>query len=62
VARYAVLGATSWGVTLASVLSRGGHSVVVLARTRAEADEAAARRGLERLPELHLPDGVEFSC
>ena len=61
-ARYAVLGATSWGVTLASVLARGGHSVVILARTGAEADQAAARRGIERLPELRLPDGVVFEC
>ncbi len=58
-ARYAVLGTTSWGVTLASVLARGGHDVVVLARNAPEATEAARRRGIARLPELVLPATVE---
>ncbi|GMV86022.1 MAG: glycerol-3-phosphate dehydrogenase [NAD(P)+] [Dehalococcoidia bacterium] len=53
-ARYGVLGATSWGVTIAGLLERSGNDVVILTRTAAEAAAVDARRGLERLPELRL--------
>lgn len=53
-AQLGVLGATSWGVTLAGLLERSGHQVVILTRTTAEAEAVDARRGLERLPELRL--------
>jgi len=55
---YAVLGATSWGLTLAGLLAANGHSVTVLARTAAEADGVNTRRGLARIPELVLPPNV----
>ena len=57
-ARYAVIGATSWGLTLAWLLSRNNHEVVVVCRTDTEAAEVSARRGIARLPELVLPKGV----
>lgn len=57
-ARYLVLGATSWGVTLAGLLERSGHDVVVLTRSGAEAAALDSLRGLERLPELHLGSRV----
>ena len=53
-ARYGVLGATSWGITLAGLLERSGNDVVVLTRTAAEAAAVDRLRGLERLPELRL--------
>jgi glycerol-3-phosphate dehydrogenase (NAD(P)+) len=62
VAAYTVLGATSWGVTLAWVLTRGGHSVTVLARTAEEARQVDAARGIGRLPELRLPGMVRVSA
>jgi glycerol-3-phosphate dehydrogenase (NAD(P)+) len=49
-------------VTLASLLARGGHEVVVLTRSTPEADEASQRRGIARLPELVLARSVEFRC
>lgn len=55
---YAVLGATSWGLTLAGLLAGNGHAVTVLARTPAEAEGVNARRGLARIPELVLPSNV----
>ncbi len=57
-ARFGVLGATSWGVTLAGLLERSGNDVVILTRTPAEAVAVDIRRGLERLPELRLGAGV----
>lgn len=56
--RFAVLGATSWGVTLASLLRRNGNEVVILTRTAEEADSVRAAHGLARLPELRLQDDV----
>lgn len=53
-ARFGVLGATSWGVTVAGLLERSGNEVVILTRTAAEAAAVDTRRGLERLPELRL--------
>src|SRR5690606_26854745 len=53
-----VLGATSWGVTLAFQLARNGHAVALLVRTPAEAQEVDSRRGIARLPEVTLPDTV----
>ncbi len=57
-AHYAVLGATSWGLTLAWMLERNGHAVTIVTRTADEAAAVAARRGIARLPELRLPDAV----
>lgn len=57
-ARYAVVGATSWGLTLAWMIERNGHSVIVVTRTAAEAAEIEERRGLSRLKELRLPAAV----
>lgn len=55
-ATFGVLGATSWGLTLASLLERNGHRVVVLVRTPEEAARVGAERGIERLPEVRLSD------
>jgi glycerol-3-phosphate dehydrogenase (NAD(P)+) len=57
-AAYAVLGATSWGLTLASLLARAEAEVTVLTRSAAEADSVNARRGIARLPGLVLPPQV----
>lgn len=56
--RYAVLGATSWGTTLAWLLSQNGNDVFLVTRSEGEAGDVASRRGIERLPEVVLPDAV----
>ena len=58
-ATFAVLGATSWGVTLAALLERNGHTVRMLVRTQEEADAVNSRRGIARVPELRLGPLVE---
>ncbi len=53
-ASLAVLGATSWGLTLAALLERNGHSVTLLVRSPAEAANVREVRGIERLAEVRL--------
>ena len=57
-ARFAVVGATSWGLTLAWLLRSGGHRVSVVTRSVSEADAVNAAHGIARLPELRLADDV----
>lgn len=57
-ARFAVVGATSWGVTLAARLAANGHPVDLLVRSASEAAAVDAHRGIARLPELVLPPHV----
>ncbi len=56
-----VVGATSWGCTLAICAERAGHEVGVLCRTESEASELAAAREHRRLlPGIALPEGLTF--
>ena len=56
---FVVVGATSWGVTLAGVLSLNHELVVLVARNPAEAELVRARCGIVRLPEVLLNGRVE---
>jgi glycerol-3-phosphate dehydrogenase (NAD(P)+) len=58
VGKFAVVGATSWGLTLAWLLQRNGHDVTVITRTETEAQDVRNKHGIARLPELRLPDAV----
>ena len=59
--RFAVVGATSWGVTLAWLLHRNRHEVAIITRTSEEARAVRAANGLPRLPELSLPPDIEIT-
>lgn len=59
-AAYAVLGATSWGLTLSSLLAGNGHDITVLVRSGREAEEIRERGGIARLPELRLGPEIEI--
>ncbi len=59
--RFAVVGVTSWGVTLAWLLRKTGHEVTLIARTPEEASAAAVLRGVARLPEITLDPAVSFA-
>jgi len=59
VGRYAVVGATSWGTTLAWLLSSNGHDVALVTRSGDEARAVAERRGIARLPEVRLGAHVQ---
>ena len=54
--RAAVIGATSWGTTLATLLARGGTDTSLVVRGVAEADTInSARENTARMPSLRLP-------
>lgn len=57
-ASFAVIGATSWGVTIAWLLERNGHDITLVTRDRDEERRVDTRRGIERLPEIVLGDQV----
>lgn len=60
--RALVVGATSWGCTLALQLDRAGTHTVVLCRDAAEAARLAAERENRRLlPGITLPDSLNFT-
>lgn len=68
-ARIAVIGAGSWGTTLAVVAARTGREVALWLRDPAEAAAiAGSRRHERRLPGVLLPDAIvptadlEFAC
>ena len=57
-AQLAVVGATSWGVTLSWLLSRTGHNVTLVTRRPDEAAKLNRTRTIARMPELTLPPSV----
>lgn len=57
---YAVVGATSWGVTLAWLLSLNHGRVLLIVRDQGEADRVRAAGGVARLPEVRLPARVDI--
>src|SRR4029078_12137223 len=60
--RIAVLGAGSWGTALAIQFARAGHSAVLWARDRAQAEAlAAARRNVRYLRDAPFPAQLEVA-
>jgi len=53
-----VVGATSWGVTLAAMLARNGHAVRLLCRTVDEARAVNAEHRALRAPAFPLPERI----
>ena len=60
--RVAIVGATTWGTTLAIVLARNSVPVVILTRTPAEAAALnSQRRNTRFLPNVPFPDALEVA-
>jgi len=60
--RAAIVGAGSWGTSLAICLARAGYEVELGCRTREQADEIARTRINDRyLPDVELPDNVTIT-
>lgn len=58
-----IVGATSWGCTLALTAVRAGNAATVLCRSEAEAAELRQRRELRRLlPGIALPPEIQFAA
>jgi glycerol-3-phosphate dehydrogenase (NAD(P)+) len=60
--RVAVVGLTSWGLGLCSMLAAGGLETVLLARDPREASALSKTRRHRRLPDVALPDSVAVLC
>jgi glycerol-3-phosphate dehydrogenase (NAD(P)+) len=57
-----IIGAGSWGIALAYLLSKNGHKVVVWSRSESTVEKLRAYHGNEdKLPGVILDDSVEFT-
>ncbi|MDA1257065.1 MAG: NAD(P)-dependent glycerol-3-phosphate dehydrogenase [Chloroflexi bacterium] len=62
-ARVGIVGTTSWGTTLAILLGRAGHEVVLWARTEEDAYRLQGSRRNDRfLPGIEFPDGMTIAA
>ena len=61
-ANVSVIGAGSWGIALSSLLSANGHQVTVWSAFEKEVESLKETRGLKTLPDLVLPDDMEFTA
>ena len=61
-ARIGVIGAGSWGIALSTLLSANGHQVTVWSAFEKEVESLKETRGLKTLPDLVLPDDMEFTA
>ena len=52
----------SWGIALASLLHNNGHHVTVWSAFESEIDSLKKTRKLKTLPDLILPDSMEFTA
>ena len=56
-----VLGAGTWGIALARMLSNNGHDVTVWSAIEAEVENLAASRAHPNLPGMQIPDAIQFT-
>ncbi|MCI9162916.1 MAG: NAD(P)-dependent glycerol-3-phosphate dehydrogenase [Lachnospiraceae bacterium] len=60
-AKISIIGAGSWGIALASLLYHQGHEIIVWSALRHEIEHLNNTRQLPTLPELKLPEEMEFT-
>lgn len=61
-AKIGIIGSGSWGIALASLLHNNGHHVTVWSAFESEVDSLKKTRKLKTLPDLVLPDSMEFTA
>ena len=59
--RIGVLGAGTWGMALARMLSKNGHAVTVWSAIEKEIDEFSVTRRHPNLPGMVIPDNIAFT-
>ena len=59
--KIGVLGAGTWGMALARMLSKTGHDVMVWSAIEAEIDEYSTTRRHKNLPGMVIPDEIVFT-
>ncbi len=60
-AKIGVLGAGTWGMALARMLSNSGHEVTVWSALPQEVDELSTTRRQKNLPGMVIPDAIKFT-
>ena len=60
-AKIGVLGAGTWGMALARMLSNTGHEVMVWSAIEKEIEEFSAARRHPNLPGMIIPDEIVFT-
>lgn len=56
-----VLGAGTWGMALARMLTNNGHDVIVWSAIEKEIDDLSATRRHPNLPDMIIPDSIVFT-
>ncbi len=59
--RIGILGAGTWGMALARMLSNSGHDVQVWSAISAEIDQLSFTRTQKNLPNMIIPEAVQFT-
>lgn len=59
--KIGVLGAGTWGMALARMLSNSGNDVIVWSAIEREIDEFSATRVHPNLPKMRIPDAIRFT-
>ena len=59
--KIGVLGAGTWGMALARMLSNSGHDVMVWSALEQEIDELSSTRRQRNLPDMVIPDAIVFT-
>ncbi len=57
-----VIGAGTWGIALARMLSNSGHAVTVWSATESKVADLSASRIHKNLPDVRLPDEISFTA
>lgn len=60
-ASIGVLGAGTWGIALARMLTNCGHDVVVWSAIESEIDELSSTRKHKNLPAMIIPESTKFT-
>lgn len=60
-AKVSIIGAGSWGIALALLLSNNGHQVTVWSALEEEVEELKTKREHHSLPGVRLPDTMEIT-
>ena len=59
--KIGVLGAGTWGMALARMLCNAGNDVIVRTELGAEIDDLTKTRQHPKLPEMVIPDALQFT-
>ena len=59
--KIGVIGAGTWGIALARMLCNSGHSITVWSAIEQELDQLSATRQHPNLPDMVIPEAVEFT-